>query len=96
MSDAFPGNELGIIIDRTKGLLLTEETVQDAVHALAEVARDVMTGAEGAGVSLIRDGERISVGATDAKVREADVLQYSLGEGVLPQRLGNKPTHQPC
>lgn len=74
-------SELGVIIGRTKGFLLTEQTAQEAVDALAEVARDVIIQAEGAGVSLIRDGERTSVGATDAKVLEADSLQYSLGEG---------------
>ncbi|RJT81062.1 hypothetical protein D6T63_07755 [Arthrobacter cheniae] len=72
-------NELGVIIGRTRGFLLTEQTAQEAVNALAEVARDVITGAEGAGVSLIRDGDRTSVGATDAKVLEADNLQYTLG-----------------
>ena len=74
-------NELGVIIGRTKGFLLTEQTAQEAVDALAEVARDVIGQAEGAGVSLIRDGDRTSVGATDAKVLDADNLQYSLGEG---------------
>ncbi|RJT75095.1 ANTAR domain-containing protein [Arthrobacter cheniae] len=74
-------DELGVIIGRTKGFLLTEQTVQDAVDALAEVARDVIIHADGAGVSLIRDGDRTSVGATDAKVLEADNLQYTLGEG---------------
>jgi GAF domain-containing protein len=74
-------SELGVIIGRTRGYLLTEQTAQAAVDALAEVARDVIRHAEGAGVSIIRAGERTSVGATDADVLEADALQYSLGEG---------------
>jgi GAF domain-containing protein len=32
-------------------------------------------------VSLIQNGERTSVGATDAQVLKADTLQYTLGEG---------------
>ncbi|MEC5200441.1 GAF domain-containing protein [Arthrobacter sp. PL16] len=74
-------DEIGVIIGRTKRYLLSDGTAQDAVDALADVARDVIGGAEGAGVSLIQDGNRTSVGATDAKVLQADTLQYSLGEG---------------
>jgi GAF domain-containing protein len=81
MSDTPRVDEIGVIIGRTKGFLLSDRTAHEAVDALAEVARDVIGHAEGAGVSLIRDGERISVGATDAKVLEADTLQYKLGEG---------------
>jgi GAF domain-containing protein len=73
--------EIGVIIGRTKGYLLSDRTAQDAVDALAEVARDVIVQADGAGVSLILNGDRTSVGATDAKVLEADNLQYTLGEG---------------
>jgi GAF domain-containing protein len=81
MTDAPRIDEIGVIIGRTKGFLLTDRTAHEAVDALAEVARDVIGHAEGAGVSLINNGERTSVGATDARVLEADTLQYSLGEG---------------
>lgn len=76
-----PITELGVIIGRTRGYLLSEETAQDAVDALAAVSRDVIGAAHGAGVSLIEDGQRRSVGATDGYVMTADTLQYSLGEG---------------
>jgi GAF domain-containing protein len=81
MSDTPRIDELGVIIGRTKGFLLTEQTAHDAVNALAEIARDVIILAEGAGVSLIQDGNRISVGATDRKVLAVDDVQYTLGEG---------------
>lgn len=75
-------SELLTIFGRSKGYLLTEETAYDAVTGLAEVARDVIGAAEGAGVSLMSpDGKRLSVGATDTKVRYADDLQYDFGEG---------------
>jgi GAF domain-containing protein len=74
-------DEIGVIIGRTKRYLLSDGTAQDAVDALADVAGDVIDKAEGAGVSLIQDGNRTSIGATDAKVLQADNLQYSLGEG---------------
>ena len=75
-------DDLGYIFGRTKGYLLTEQTAHEAVNALAEVARDVIGNAQGAGVSLIStDGRRTSVGATNDAVREADNLQYALQEG---------------
>lgn len=75
-------DDLGYIFGRTRGYLLTEQTAHDAVNALAAVARDVVSNAGGAGVSLIStDGRRTSVGATDDAVLEADKLQYTLQEG---------------
>lgn len=75
-------SELLTIFGRTKGYLLIEETAYDAVDGLAEVARDIIGAAYGAGVSLLaHDGKRLSVGATDAKVQYADDLQYEFGEG---------------
>ncbi|MDQ0734767.1 GAF and ANTAR domain-containing protein [Arthrobacter agilis] len=76
-----PITELGVIIGRTKGFLLTEQTAQHAVNELAEAARSVIDHAEGAGVSLVAGGERTSVGSTDSYVLAADQLQYKLGEG---------------
>lgn len=76
-----PITELGVIIGRSKGYLLTEQTAQHAVNELAEAARSVIEHAEGAGVSLIMGGERTSVGYTDSYVLTADQLQYELGEG---------------
>ncbi|MHA7283894.1 GAF and ANTAR domain-containing protein [Arthrobacter sp. TMS2-4] len=70
------------IFGRTNGYLLTEQTAHDAVDGLAEIARDIIGAAEGAGVSLMdTDGRRMSVGATDPRVLEADDQQYELGQG---------------
>ena len=74
--------ELLAIFGRTNGYLLTEQAAHDAVDGLAEIARDIIGAAEGAGVSLIdTDGTRVSVGATDPRVLEADDQQYELGQG---------------
>jgi GAF domain-containing protein len=74
--------ELLTIFGRTNGYLLTEQTALEAVDGLAEIARDIITTATGAGVSLMdQDGKRVSVGATDDSVLAADNLQYELGEG---------------
>ncbi|PPB48532.1 histidine kinase [Arthrobacter pityocampae] len=78
---AFPP-ELLAIFGRTNGHLLTEQTAHDAVDGLAGIARDIIGAAEDAGVSLIdTDGTRMSVGATDPRVLEADDQQYELGQG---------------
>jgi transcriptional regulator with GAF, ATPase, and Fis domain len=70
------------LFGRTNGYLLTEQTAYDAVDGLAEIARDIIGAAQGAGVSLMdRDGKRLSVGATDTRVRQVDDLQYEFGEG---------------
>jgi hypothetical protein len=71
-----------VIFGRSNGYLLTEQTAHDVVNGLAEIARDIITAAEGAGVSIIdQDGTRVSVGATDPDVLEADNLQYEFGQG---------------
>jgi transcriptional regulator with GAF, ATPase, and Fis domain len=76
-----PSNELGATLGRIRGLVLTQETAQHAVDLLAQVAQETTPNASGAGVSLIHEAQRTSVGATDALVRTADDLQYGLGEG---------------
>ena len=77
-----PLNELSTVFARIKGMLLTEETVNQAVNLLAQAAMEAIPGATGAGVSLIdNQGRRTSTGSTDELVLAADGLQYELGEG---------------
>jgi GAF domain-containing protein len=80
VTDSSP-NEIAPIIGRAKGLLLTEQTAQQAVSALAAAAKDAIPHALGAGVSLIEGHRPTSVGATDNLVLRADNLQYELGSG---------------
>ncbi len=81
MDDHPSPSEIGPIIGRAQGLLLTEQTAQQAVSALATAAKEAIPHAIGAGVSLIKDNQRTSVGATDRFVLHADDLQYDLGSG---------------
>ena len=82
MPTDLPLNELSTVFARIKGMLLTEETVNQAVDLLAEAAMEAIPGAIGAGVSLIdNQGRRTSTGSTDKLVLAADGLQYELGEG---------------
>lgn len=82
MQQEAPATELTTVFARIRGMLLSEDTATEAVHQLAQVARDLIGSALGAGVSLIdEDGRKTSTGATDALVSAADALQYDLGEG---------------
>jgi GAF domain-containing protein len=86
--------ELGSIIGRAKNILLTEQTAQQAVSALATAAKEAIPHAIGAGVSLITDDQPTSVGATDRFVLQADDLQYELGSGpCLSAWSGGEPTY---
>jgi len=77
-----PLDSLTTTIARIRGLLLTEEKVDRAVHLLAQAIKESMPGASGTGVSLLdRQGRRTSSGFTDALVKQADTAQYELGEG---------------
>jgi GAF domain-containing protein len=75
-------DELSTVFARMSGLLLTEETVESALGIVAALAVDTVAGAAGAGVTVIdHRGRRISWGATDARVEQADGLQYEHDEG---------------
>ncbi|MGQ1838639.1 GAF domain-containing protein [Kocuria turfanensis] len=74
--------ELITVFARIQNMLLSQEHATAAVHQLAQVARDLIPSAAGAGVSLIdAHGTRTSTGATDELVETADALQYEMGEG---------------
>jgi GAF domain-containing protein len=82
MATELPLDELSGVFARIRGLLLSEESVERAVELLARAAKESVPGSVGAGVSLMDvQGRRTSTGATDAVVRQADALQYELGEG---------------
>ena len=82
MAADLPLDELSTTFARIQGLLLTEETVGHAVDLLADAAKEAIPGTSGAGVSLMDEqGRRTSRGATDDIVKQADALQYELGEG---------------
>ena len=82
MVQKLPLDELSTTIARIKGLLLTEEKVDQAVQLLAKAIKDSVPGTVGAGVSLLdSSGHRTSTGTTDRVARQADALQYELGDG---------------
>jgi GAF domain-containing protein len=74
-------DELAAVSARMSGLLLSQDTVEASLSLLGALAQDTVPGACGAGVSIIDERGRRSSGSTDDRVRQADALQYELGEG---------------
>jgi GAF domain-containing protein len=74
--------ELSAVFARMSGLLLSEETVGTAVGLVTALATDAITGAVGAGVTLVDErGAKTTSGASDPVVEKADSAQYELDEG---------------
>ncbi|MFF2029283.1 GAF and ANTAR domain-containing protein [Arthrobacter sp. NPDC058192] len=75
-------DELAALTARLADLLLTHDTVDEAVLALAQALVEAIPGTAGAGVSLMDGwGRRTSTASTDPVVLDADQLQYDLGQG---------------
>ena len=74
-------DELSAVSARVAGLLLSEETVTTALGLVSSLALDTVPGAVGAGISIVDERGRRSSGSTDARVEQADALQYELDEG---------------
>ncbi len=74
-------DELSAVFARMSGLLLSEETVETSLGLLSALAQETVPGSSGAGVSILDERRRRSAGSTDARVRQADNLQYELDEG---------------
>jgi GAF domain-containing protein len=83
MSNMLPlAEELGRVYARMSGLLLSEETVQTALDLVTSLALDTVSGAMGAGVTLLDpEGHSDTACSTSPAVAQADSLQYVLGEG---------------
>jgi transcriptional regulator with GAF, ATPase, and Fis domain len=74
--------ELTSVVARMQGMLISHEAAAATVEKLAQVARDMVESAVGAGASLMdSDGRRVSTATTDRVAAMADTLQYQLGQG---------------
>ncbi|MEV7607134.1 GAF and ANTAR domain-containing protein [Paenarthrobacter sp. NPDC089322] len=75
-------DELAAVFARATNMLLSEETVSNALNLITEAAVLAVDDASGAGVSLMDpDGSRSSTASTNSLVAQADSLQYELGQG---------------
>jgi anti-anti-sigma regulatory factor len=60
----------------------TDSNVVDgALRLVVELAQTSVSGADGVSVSLLRQGELLTVAATDDTIMEMDTSQYATGEG---------------
>ncbi len=74
--------ELATVAARMSGLLLSRETVDSVLELIVSLAGTTITAAAGVGVTLVdTEGSFDTTCASDPLVREADALQYELGEG---------------
>jgi GAF domain-containing protein len=70
------------VFGRLSNVLLTEQTVANALKLITEAAVLAVDDAAGAGVSLMEsNGRRSSTASTSPLVAQADSLQYDLGQG---------------
>lgn len=75
-------DELAGAYARMSGLLLSQETVRTALDLVTTLAAETVPGSDGAGVTLVDErGRRSSRASTDARVGQADALQYELDQG---------------
>lgn len=64
------------------GVLLMEESVQDALDRICMLAREAIAGTAGAAVTIVSDQQKFTAALSDEEpVRQADALQYQLDEG---------------
>jgi GAF domain-containing protein len=83
-------HELAGIFARMSGLLLSEDTVETALGVLSALAHETVPASSGAGVSIVDERQRRSSGSTDARVQEADGLQYEFDEGPCLAAVGTR------
>ncbi len=74
--------ELAVVAARMSGLLLSRDTVDSVLELIVSLAGTTIPAAAGVGVTLVdADGGFVTTSASGPLVREADALQYELGEG---------------
>jgi GAF domain-containing protein len=61
--------------------VISEHSLRESLHAVAELSVRAVYGADGAGVTLLADREPLTVTAAGDFVRRVDEIQYTLGEG---------------
>jgi ANTAR domain/GAF domain len=62
-------------------VVISRENVDTTTQQIAELAVEVVSGCDYGGISLVRNGQIKTMGATDRLVEELDAIQYEVGEG---------------
>jgi GAF domain-containing protein len=78
---------------RLSGVLLSEESLQSSLDLVCSMAEETIPGTDGAGVTLVRNGKKVTAAYTDGElVKKADDIQYQLDEGPCISALREKAT----
>lgn len=76
------GGDLGAVVARASGLMLSDEVSDSVLRMLTSTAVHIFPASYGAGITTTSpDGARISTAGTDPVVQQLDELQYELDEG---------------
>ena len=75
-------NESPVVFARMSGFLLSQQTVETALHLITALAHETVPSALGSAVTLIdATGHRSAAATSHEAVEAADALQYALDEG---------------
>jgi GAF domain-containing protein len=73
--------QLSRSLSRLAGVVLTEETSDAILDLVVSLARSTIQGADGAGVTIMRDDKFTTAAHSDPIVREVDAFQYEFRDG---------------
>jgi GAF domain-containing protein len=73
--------DLGGVLARMSGVLLSVETVDTAVGLVTQLAAETLAGSSGAGVTLVDERGKRSTASSNTLVEQADALQYQFDSG---------------
>lgn len=77
----YDDDELAASLTGLSGVLTGHDTLERTLVRVAEFAVQAIPGADGAGLTLLEDGQHQTVVSTADFVREVDDIQYGLNEG---------------
>ena len=82
MEDLSLTDELSLVVTRTAGGMVAQETVDRALRLLLEIVLETVAGSDAAAVTVVDAGGRAATtAASDELAARADELQYALREG---------------
>ena len=73
--------QLSQSLSRLAGIVLAEETSDAILDLVVSLARSTIRGADGVGVTIVRDDKYTTAAHSDPIVREVDAFQYELRDG---------------
>ena len=75
-------------------LVFSEETLESAAYRIAVLAVELVDGADLASLSLVENGNVVTLGATDDLAEIVDKIQYQAGQGPCLSAIEEQATFQ--